>query len=440
MEDTDWVGKTYISTFGWDVLEDIVDIGPRLGGSRGEEQAHGRVLEAFDAAGCRQLQRHPFDIDKWERGTSSLATDTPYTKDFDCISLPGSPPAELTGDVIHLGHGLREDFERADIEDKIVVVRSDVPSWYDRWIHRQEKYGLAIEHGAKAFVFANHVEGSLAPTGSLANGPGVIGEIPGIGVSKEIGAQLRRYTEKSDVQARLSVDVRTGDTESRNVTGVVGPDTKDEILVGAHVDGHDISQAAIDNGAGVAIMCEIARILGQRENELDTKVRFIGFGSEEIGLAGSRRAAERRDLSRIKAMVNLDGIGDGRKQKIQTNGFDEFHPLIDAVAAEFRHPTEWVPTYMVHSDHWPFVAKGVPGIIIKAESDYDGRGFAHTTADTLEKVDIRNLRTHAILAASLIEKISRMDVDPKTQNDIEDDLLDRGRAEDLQLSGDWPYS
>ncbi len=442
MEQTDWIGDTYVSTFGWDVLEDIVDLGPRLGGSEGELRAQRRVQTAWEQASVRDIDEHTFDVEGWSRGDSLIRLRAPREVELECIALPGSPTADrLEGEWIHLGHGLPKDFASADLEGKIAVARSDVPDWYDRWMHRREKYGLAIRNGAEAFVFANHVEGSLAPTGSLAGGIDVVGDIPAIGVSKEVGAQIERYARRGDVRGRIDIEADIGEATSQNVTGVVGPETSHEVLVGAHVDGHDISQAAVDNGVGVATLCEVARILADREDQLETRVRLVGFGCEELGLVGSQHYAADHDVSAIDVVVNLDGIGSGRNQNIHTNRFDDLRPIVEEVADDFQHPVDWVPEYVLHSDHWPFVWRGVPGLMFCSESNTPGRGFCHTTADTLDKVDIREIREHAIVATRLIERLASREVDleRKSADDVESHLRDQGAFEHLDRSGDWPY-
>jgi Zn-dependent M28 family amino/carboxypeptidase len=441
VENIDWIGRLYTSEFGWSVLEDLTEVGPRLGGSPGEARAHRRVAEAFDEAGLRDVGEHTFDQVGWTRGSSSLSTTTPREVELDCIALPGSPAATVDAEFVHLGHGLPDDFAAHDVAGKIVVVRSDVPPWFEPWMHRREKYGLAIEAGAAAFVFANHVEGCLPPTGSLGGGMDVIGELPAVGASKEVGERLRRFCERGEVHGRLKVDAEIGDTTSRNTHGVLGPDSGPEIIVCAHVDGHDISQAATDNGAGVAIMCDVARALAQHPDKLQTRVRFIGFGSEELGLLGSKHWAADHDLDDIRVVVNLDGIGDGRDQVVYANRIDEFREVVDRVSTEFRHPIQWRRKFVLHSDHWPFVLEGVPGLMVAADSGEKGRGFGHTFADTLDKVDVRALRDHAILVTRMVELLSdpELKLPRRDAATIEKALREMGAEERLERAGDWPY-
>lgn len=54
------------------------------------------------------------------------------------------------------------------------------------------------------------------------------------------------------------------------MSGELGPDTNEAVLLTAHVDAHDIAPGANDNGAGAVLVVEVARLLTQIEEELDT--------------------------------------------------------------------------------------------------------------------------------------------------------------------------
>ena len=78
--------------------------------------------------------------------------------------------------------GLPSDFDR-DFERAVVLAAGDVPDWQDRYVHCREKYYRAVEAGAAAFVYRNHVEGCLPPTGSVGTEDAPIGEVPAVGVA-----------------------------------------------------------------------------------------------------------------------------------------------------------------------------------------------------------------------------------------------------------------
>jgi Zn-dependent M28 family amino/carboxypeptidase len=432
----DWISETFTSSAGWDHLETLVDIGNRMAGSEGERRAAEATRDALADAGARDARLSEFPIQGWTRGSSALETDA---ESLDCIALPRSPPEDVTADLAHVGHGLPEDFEDADVEGKVVVARSDVPDYHDRYIHRTEKYYYAVEGNAAAFVYANHVPGCLPPTGSVGNEADPIGAIPAIGVSREVGARLARRYDGEEVT--VSVDADVHDATSQNVHAELGPDTDEEVFVTSHVDAHDISEGALDNGAGTAMVIELANALARREDELDTKVHCITYGAEEVGLDGSEHHAEATDTDRIRAIVNNDGVCRGRTVKLITNGFDALAEAGHTVSERFDHPVSVTPKCGPHSDHWPYVVEGVPGTHVMSETGDSGRGWGHTHADTLDKLDPRNLRESAILLTEYVVAVADEDfacphVDPA---EIGRRLEDQNLAEGMKVTGEWPF-
>lgn len=432
---SEWIGETFTSDVGWQHLETLVDIGNRMAGSDGERRAAEATRDALAAVGARNARLEPFDIQGWERGSAAVVVEGTTQ---DAIGLPRSPSETATGELIDLDHGIPSDFDR-DLSGTIVLVSSDVPPWYDRYVHRREKYYRAVEAGAEAFVYSNHVEGCLPPTGSVGTEEDPVGSIPAVGVSKEVGARLSRRFEGETVS--VSVDAETPQATSRNVHADLGPDTEETVLLTSHVDAHDIAEGAADNGAGTAIVVEVARALAEREADLDTRVHCLVYGAEEVGLVGSNHDAARRDHDRIKAIVNNDGVVRDRTLICHSHGFD---PLVDAaerVGDRLGHPIRATPELNPHSDHWPYVTWGVPGYHVRADTGDRGRGWGHTYADTLDKLEIRTLREQAVLLTELVVELADEDtaIPHRDPDGIADQLLEEEYAAGMKLIGDWPY-
>lgn len=433
---TDWIGRTFTSTAGWNLLEDLVDLEDRMAGTEGERRGAELTRDALAEAGARDARLEEFPIQGWERGSSEIrAGETTQS----CISLPRSPSEEAAGELVDLGYGLPEDFE-ADIEGKVVMVRSDVPDYFDRYIHRREKYYYAVEGGAAAFVYRNHVEGCLPPTGSVGTAEDPIGDIPAVGVSSEVGARLARRFDGRDLT--VAVEAEIGEATSQNVHAEMGPDTDDVVLVTGHVDAHDIAEGASDNGAGAAMVVEIATALSAREAELETRVEFVVYGAEEVGLVGSEHHAANADHDSIEAIVNSDGVVRGRTLEFFTHGFPELASAAEAVADRFDHPVTTIPRMGPHSDHWPFVKWGVPGYHVMSDTGELGRGWGHTFADTLDKVDIRDLREQAVLLTELVSELARegTTVEHRAPEAIAAALAEEEQAAGMKVIGDWPYA
>jgi Zn-dependent M28 family amino/carboxypeptidase len=433
---TDWIGETFCSDVGWNHLETLVDIGNRMAGTEGERRGAEATREVFAEVGGRDPRLEKFDLQGWERRSSSVVGPD---EELDCIALPRSPTGEVEADLVDLGYGVPEDFEGVDIEGKIVMVASNAPPYYDRFPHRTEKYYHAVQNGATGFVFRNHVEGSLAPTGSVGRKKQPIGEIPAVGVSKEVGARLARRFDGDPV--KLSIDADIYDATSQNVHAELGPKTDERVLVTSHVDGHDISEGAADNGAGTAMLVEIANALADREEVLDTRVEFVTFGAEEVGLCGSEYYDSVTDEEDIKLIVNCDGVVGGRTLQAFTHTFDELEAALERVSERLDHPVRILPEEGFRGDQWPLVRWGVPGYFVSGYRDTEGRGYGHTTADTLDKLEPRTLREQAILLTSLVTDLARDEVEipHRTNAEVAKSFEDEGKVEGIKTVGDWPY-
>jgi Zn-dependent M28 family amino/carboxypeptidase len=312
-----------------------------------------------------------------------------------------------------------------------------------------EKYGHAVDAGAAAFVFANHVEGQLPPTGALRFDAEA--EIPGVGVSAETGAWLTEYAD-CGATARVSVDATTSPGESRNVRDVLGPDADasddassppaeredadGEIVLVAHYDAHDIGEGALDNGCGVAVLVGAARILAALD--LDCRVRVAAVGCEELGLMGSEALAADLDLDRVRAVVNVDGAGRSRDLRPFTHASDAVSDVVDRVAEETDHPLDETPDPHPFSDHWPFLRERVPALQLHSARAERGRGWTHTRADTRDKVDRRDLRSHAMLAALLVRELAAADLPRVDAESLREAFRDQEYESGMRAAGVWP--
>ena len=436
------VGDAYASTYHWDLLENLVDVGNRMAGQEGEREGAEIVRDALDDLGARDAHLDPFEIDGWWRGASALrssgAHDETYEADYQVIGLPGTPSGTVEADLVDVGYGRPEDFDGEPVEGAIAMASSESPPDADRWLHRMEKYVTAIDHGAVGFVFRNHVPGCLPATGEIGydNRPG---PIPGVGVSAEVGHRLMRHAENG-LTVELDVTARNEPTESVNVVADIGPETDEVVVLTSHVDAHDIAEGANDNGAGTAMVCEAARLLRQVEDDLDTRVRLVPFGSEEIGLQGAYHAASTWDLDEVRCVINVDGAGSSRNLLVRTNGFDALDALFEEVADDYGVPLSTDDEISPHGDQWAFVQEGVPAAFAGSTSDESGRGWGHTHADTLDKLDVRDFRDLTVLIASAVFTAAEADREfPKRSREEIRDQIDEGYEQELRLGGRWPF-
>jgi Zn-dependent M28 family amino/carboxypeptidase len=169
--------------------------------------------------------------------------------------------------------------------------------------------------------------------------------------------------------------------------------------------------------------------------DLSRRVRVAAVGCEETGLVGSEHLASRLDPA---AVVNVDGAGRFRDLVAMTHTSDETAAVAERVGEEAGHPVRVKTEPHPFSDQWPFVRRGVPALQLHSDSGERGRGWAHTAADTRDKVDRRTLRDHAMLTALLVHELAARDP-PRLDRDA---LTDAFRAADfepgMRAAGLWP--
>jgi len=430
-----WIGGTYAGRAGWEHLEALADIGDRMAGSGGERRGAKRTRAALADAGIADARIEPFDILGWQRESSQI-TPSDGEPRADCIALPRSPSGSASGALVDLGPGDPVAFDEADLAGAVVVVLNEPPPETDRVVPRREKYRRAVEAGATAFVFQHAREGGLPLTGNVGTVEGEVGEIPAVGVSKELGRRLVRWNETVTVDVSATHKPAT----SRNVHATLGPEADEEVLVLAHVDGHDVGEGAVDNGSGAAMLVEIAASLADRESDLERAVRLVAVGAEEVGFLGSRRCARRLDPREVAAAINVDSVATDPRLQVMSHGFDALADTARTAADRLRQPIDIDSRLLPYSDHWPFVQEGVPSMATTTVPP--GReSWIHTAADTFDKVRPRIFHDQAVFLTECVAAVANgaVDPEPREPGEIAEELEAGGLATGLKMVDDWPF-
>ena len=426
LQDRQIVGDTYTSSEMMDNLITLCDdFGSRFGGTDGERQAAEFFVAKLTEAGLSDVHLEAVEYIGWTRGEAKLEIISPIQKEIACISLPGSPPTDMEGVIVDMGHGAPKDLHsRADeIKGNIVMTTSAVnPKGSKRWIHRSEKYGRSLLAGATGFIFANHYPGYGPATGSVGHdGEGLI---PGISICKEDGAFIQRLIDRQgEVRIRLVATDHSGPMRSWNVIADLPGqrDPEQVVMLGCHYDGHDITQGAEDPVSGAVAVMEAARVLAKYTPEIPRTIRFVLWGVEELGLLGSREyvKAHADELSDIRFYLNLDSAGaKDNNRDVVLNEWSELEPLFERWAEEMALEFAVGQSISAHSDHFPFLLAGVPtGSLGSVEPSLKGRGYGHTRYDTVDKVELTSLREAATIAARLALRMASEETWPVKRRD-----------------------
>jgi len=175
---------------------------------------------------------------------------------------------------------------------------------------------------------------------------------------------------------------------------------------------------ANDGGSSTGFLMELARVLASRPHKDD--IYLVWFDGEEAieewsaedGLYGSRHLARRWQhdgtLSRLKALINVDMIGD-RDLGLGMDSFSspEIGRLVWRVAADLGYGRHFLrKAIAVEDDHTPFARLGVR-VLDLIDFDYGpANSWWHTSEDKLDKLDPRSFQ---VVGEVVLETLWRLE-------------------------------
>lgn len=186
-------------------------------------------------------------------------------------------------------------------------------------------------------------------------------------------------------KARLVLKNETVERTSHNVIATItGTERPEEIIsFGAHYDSVDFSKGVYDNGAGSVINMELLRYF--KENPPKRTVKFMWYGSEEIGLEGSwAYVKEHKDeLKDHLLMINVDVGGPvlGR-DSVAVMAEEDLVKYVD-YASKIHGYSAKIEQRIYSSDSIPFADSGVPAVNF-CRFGAPGAAYIHDRFDTLD--------------------------------------------------------
>ena len=300
---------------------------------------------------------------------------------------------EVEGAMTYAGRGTGEDFSGVDLQGKIALIEGG------GGVSLREKVEGAGEAGAEAAVIFNEEPNAGASWGRVYQDT----RIPAIGIGNREGRGLLRALETGGgLEVRVS-KAPLALQPSRNVVVELNNDIEDDetLVIGAHYDTTPGSSGANDNGSGVAAALVVAEELS--DDELPFDLRFVLFGSEEIGLNGSFAyvgGLGEGESEKILAMINLDVVGTGELTGIGTEIMVE---LAVETAADIGFDLGTVDLGAGYgSDHIAFMLAGIDVIFLFA----DDVTYINSPLDTLEHLQPKPLAQSVELTLEIIERLA----------------------------------
>ena len=397
-------------------LQELTDqIGGRVTGSASNLAAVDWAMAKFAEAGV-SATKEPFEMPlQWQELAASAEITGDVTFGPNVVAKPFSTGAnKVSASLLDGGLGTADDFARLgdDAKDAWVLIATPMlddvvglGGLFAEYSVAAAAESLAFEAGAAGIVFMSSRPNNLLyrlPLLSAKN------RQPILLMERENAERAQRLLHDGhSLTLTATITVDSGYAyQSANVIGEIRGSSRPEeiVLIGAHLDSHDLGTGALDNGSNAMMMIDIARQMTRLSLKPARTIRFALWNGEEQGLVGSwRYTQQHRDELDQHIMATSVDIGTGRILGFFTGGMDGLGKMADehlrAVAG--LGPFQQVNVPLVGTDNFDFMMEGIPNLIaMQADANYASN--YHAASDTFDKVDQRQLKLNSAIAAAMV--------------------------------------
>jgi len=341
-------------------------------------------------------------VPHWVRGEESLELLTPTAIKLSMLGLGNSiatPAAGVSAEVVVVRDFAELDALGEQVRGKIVVFNAPFVNYGLTVQYRVTGASRAARYGAVAVLVRSITPVSLQTphTGAMNYDPQQP-QIPAAAITIEAAELLQRLYDRGEhPTVRLKMEAKfLPDTESANVVAELkGTERPDEIvLIGGHLDSWDVGQGAHDDGGSCMAVWEAVRLLKELGLRPRRTIRVVLFTNEENGTRGGLgyRDAHRDEIAKHVFAIESDsgiyrpeGLALAANAPLQARAnLTEIAKLLDGINAAR------IGDNGGGADIGPMMREGVLGANLDVgETHYFD--IHHTQADTLDKIDPRDL-------------------------------------------------
>lgn len=427
-------------------------IGGRVTGSKESAAAIDWALRTFEKAGV-SASREPLEMPmQWQELSVSASVSGDVEFDAGVVAKPFSSSADaISAPLLDAGMGTAEDIANlgdaakgAWILVETAVLDDDIglAGLFGEYSAAAATEALVHDSGAAGVVFMSSRPKNLLyrlPLLSAKN------RQPILLMEREDAKRAQRLlrTGKS-LTLTASIELDTGYAyQSANVIGEIRGSTRpDEIvLIGAHLDSHDLGTGALDNGSNATMVIDIARQITRLGLKPERTIRFALWNGEEQGLVGSWRYTQQHndELDNHVMAASFD-IGTGRLLGFYTGGIDGLAEM----TSEYLQPVAGLDPFehfnvpVVGTDNFDFMMEGVPNLIgHQADANYASN--YHAASDTFDKVDQQQLKLNSAIAAAMVWGFANSDerLPRQTREEIENLVNTTDLEQQMRNFGVW---
>ena len=251
--------------------------------------------------------------------------------------------------------------------------------------------------------------------------------------------------DHGEVRVSLTAKNKTGGSyKLRNVIAEIPGHEKPEeiVLLGAHLDSWDLGTGAEDNGVNVALVIDVARGMMELGLRPRRTVRFALFTGEEQGMWGSAGYVKSHagEMDNHVAVVIHD-LGWGRVTGYFLSGRDEIRAGVDKALEPVigLGPFDHAVAVIDGTDNFDFLLSGVPNLVA-IQDDAPYLLDYHAESDVFERVDAREARANAAIAAALVWGLANSPErlgSRQSREEVEKVIQDGGLESVMRSFGQW---
>lgn len=377
----------------------------RVSGSEEEAKAANLLADEIKKMGLNAVIDE-FKVDDAVISKVKFEVLEPYYQEYEATAYKCCGNADgLEGELVYVDDGTSQA-DISKMKGKIVLINGYL---------RIDAYKRMVENGAIGFItfqgsLLDKREESDLDTRKLRKNLRECGLIPGMNIRVQDAWDI--VTRKAS-KVRLTIEQENIDVTSRNVyTTIQGTEKPDEIVVfGAHFDSVPFSTGVYDNGAGSVIIMDVLREFVATPPK--RTVQFCWFGSEEVGLEGSKYFVKTYEetVKKTVLMINVDVAGAplGRDVAMCTaeNCLVDY---INYIACDHNFSIN-VKQDIYSSDSTPFADKGVPAVSF-CRFGAQGAAFIHCRHDVIQYISADALESTAHFVNTFAQSIVNTQVFP----------------------------
>ncbi len=248
--------------------------------------------------------------------------------------------------------------------------------------------------------------------------------------------------EKLKMTVNIQAEYNDADPMAYNTVAEIpgsDPKLKDEVvMLGGHMDSWHSGTGATDNGAGVAVAMEAARIIQALNLKPRRTIRVALWSGEEEGLFGSSNYVKQHfgdlkgggdmmqtmtgatpakpeivktpEYEKFDAYYNLDN-GTGKIRGVYLQGNSAVAPIFKAWLEPFKEMGATTLTLgnTGGTDHLSYDRIGLPGFqFIQDEIEYSSRTH-HSNQDVFDRIQAEDIKQAATIMAAFVYQTAMMD-------------------------------